>query len=94
MDNDIHEAIVYAPAKFFARNMYNLNVINKDSIDTISKLKHESKYELALIVSSILRVSILDDTKYKIFKEYLKESNHYTLYYKIDFVGLFESYIK
>ena len=87
LDDDIIEAIYLAPPTSFAETMYNLNLINKDGIDIISKFNDQSKYDQATIASNILRVAIYDQTKYKKFKKYLNESRHYSLSYKIYFIG-------
>ena len=78
----------------FARSMYELNVINKDIYETMTKIlivldhNHNYRKHKAHVLSKLLMEVISNPKGYNIFKESLKNINSLKpLYNQIKFVG-------
>ena len=78
----------YVPIEF-AKDMFNFNVISKDSLDIITKIEEIglTPYKISIIMSKLLMKDISDPNKYSIFKKSLKEIFLERLYDEINYVG-------
>ena len=75
----------------FATTMYRLNVISKDTYETMRKVDIIlSSNQKPTIISKLLMEDISNPKRFHIFKKNLKEIDSLqTLYHQINFVGQF-----
>ena len=94
LDKIIVSAIFHSGTIEFARSMYEFNVINKDTYETMTEVckvlgdTQDPHYYAALVLTNVLMEVIKYPTGYNIFKESLKKKNSLkTLYHQIILVG-------